>query len=154
MYFDRFDICEAYSALECDYNVSGLLQERPSCQRRCESVGVQLDRIGFRPRPSLHGLESLTDNARDIYLAAVERLGLPLPIEADDSDDAVVGLDVDDYTTEDFVTFHQSGRLALTVPEADDWRPHVRAHMERAKFWPNVWRVSDHGNAELVSLDD
>lgn len=73
MYFDRFDICEAYFALEYDYNVSGMLQERG----RNYSVGVQLDRMKFRPRPSLHTRETLSENGMAIYDAAVERLGLP-----------------------------------------------------------------------------
>lgn len=78
MYFDRFDIAEAYYQLEADYNVGGWLRERPSCQRRRESVGVQLSRMRFRPRPSL-SFDTLTENGREIYLAAVERLGLPSP---------------------------------------------------------------------------
>lgn len=77
-YFDRFDICEAYAALEYDYNVGGMLQERPTCQRRRRSVGVQLARMKFRASP-LHGSRDRlpTENAKEIYDEAVERLGLP-----------------------------------------------------------------------------
>lgn len=75
-YFDRFDICEACYLLESHYNIGGVLHERPSCQRRKESVGVQLRRMGFKPAPGL-SLEILTENGRDIYDAAVSRLGLP-----------------------------------------------------------------------------
>lgn len=74
--FDRFDICEAYYALEMDYNVSGALWERSHTERRGESIGVQLSRIGFRPGPLFNGYESLTDNGREIYDCAVERWGL------------------------------------------------------------------------------
>ena len=28
----------------------------------------------------------------------------------------------------------------------------VRADMDASQFWPNVWHISDHGNAELVQL--
>jgi hypothetical protein len=28
----------------------------------------------------------------------------------------------------------------------------VRADMDASQFWPNVWTISDHGNAELVQL--
>jgi hypothetical protein len=73
--FDRFDICEAYACLESDYNVGGILWERPSCRRRGESIGVQLHRMRFRARPSL-STDTLTDNGREIYDAAVIRLGL------------------------------------------------------------------------------
>lgn len=74
--FDRFDICEAYWVLEADYNVDGWLRERPSNQRRMESIGVQLHRMHFSPRLDL-GYESLTENGQAIYDNAVERLGLP-----------------------------------------------------------------------------
>lgn len=76
-YFDRFDICEAYYALENDYNVSGVLQERPSNQRRRMSVGYQLHRMGFKPSMFFNGYESLSENGKEIYDNAVERWGLP-----------------------------------------------------------------------------
>jgi hypothetical protein len=75
MFFDRFDICEAYACLEWDYNVGGVLWERPSNRRRGESIGVQLDRMRFRPGLML-STENLTENGRAIYDAAVIRLGL------------------------------------------------------------------------------
>ena len=75
--FDRTDICAAYAALEMDYNVGGVLCERPSCSRRRESVGVQLDRIGFVTGMAFSGYRSLEENGKEIYDAAVERLGLP-----------------------------------------------------------------------------
>lgn len=74
-YFDRFDICDAYARLECDYNVNGILRDRPTCRRKRESVGVQLYRMGYRPGPLT--LDNLTENAQAIYDAAVERLNLP-----------------------------------------------------------------------------
>lgn len=74
-YFDRFDICDAYARLECDYNVGGILRDRPTCRRKRESVGVQLHRMGYRPGPLT--LDNLTENARAICDAAVERLKLP-----------------------------------------------------------------------------
>lgn len=75
-YFDRYDICAAYAALEIDYQMGGLLVDRPSCRRRNkgygESVFVQLNRIGYRA--SQYGRDTLTDNARAIYDAAEARL--------------------------------------------------------------------------------
>ena len=44
---DRFAIAQAFSQLESDYNVGGILRERPSNQRRRESIGCQLARIGY-----------------------------------------------------------------------------------------------------------
>ncbi|MBT2325513.1 hypothetical protein J7E62_24575 [Variovorax paradoxus] len=42
-----FDVCEAYQLLEAYYNVDGWVRERPSNQRRMESIGCQLARIGY-----------------------------------------------------------------------------------------------------------
>lgn len=78
-YFDRFDICEAYATLESDYNVGGQLQERPSNQRRRESTGVQLHRMGYKPSPMARGFESMSENAQEIYMDLVTRYGLPAP---------------------------------------------------------------------------
>ena len=80
--WDRFDICEAYLVLEWDWHAGGWLQERPSNVRRAqrrgyvgESTDVQLTRIGFKPRPDL-SYETLSENGRAIYDAAVIRWGL------------------------------------------------------------------------------
>lgn len=75
--FNRFDIAEAYACLESDYNVGGMLEERPSNMRRREPCGVQLHRMRFRARPDLER-DTLTANGRAIYDAAVRRLGLPV----------------------------------------------------------------------------
>jgi hypothetical protein len=73
--WDRSDICEAYAVLEWDHNFGGILQQRPTCARRNQSVGVQLKRMRFRARPSLCH-DTLTDNGRAIYKAAARRMGL------------------------------------------------------------------------------
>jgi hypothetical protein len=89
-YFDRFDICGAYLALENDWNVGGWLRERPSNQRRRESIGVQLGRLQFNPAlDSCCAFEYLeNDNQREIYCAAVSRFGLRL--SADDESHAAI----------------------------------------------------------------
>ena len=69
MRFDRFDICEAYLALEWDYNTGGWLHERPSNARRLEATSVQLARIRFKSGASFNGYDSLTENGRAIYHA-------------------------------------------------------------------------------------
>lgn len=76
--FNRHDICGAYLALENDYNMNGVLRERRTCQRRRESVGVQLHRMKFVPGPGFDGFKSLSFNGKDIYANAVDRLKLPL----------------------------------------------------------------------------
>jgi len=68
-YFDRFDICEAYLALEQDYNVSGWLFERPSNRRRREATHVQLARMNFRVGCGWGGFRSLSENGKAIYRA-------------------------------------------------------------------------------------
>jgi len=84
-YFERFDICEAYKALEDDYNVSGILQERPSNQRRCMSTDFQLYRMEFKASPMFNGFDSLSENGKDIYMDLVTRYKLPTP-EGDEFD--------------------------------------------------------------------
>lgn len=56
-----------------------------------------------------------------------------------------------DITTEDQNTFYQDGRLILQVDGNDDWRPKLREYMDSQNFWPNVWQISDHGNAHLLT---
>lgn len=82
----RFSICQAYAQLEADYNVGGWLRERPSNQRRLESIGVQLSRIGYsnpyywvdiEAAPS-DGDDGDDDEVREIYMCAVLRLNLPI----------------------------------------------------------------------------
>lgn len=61
--------------------------------------------------------------------------------------------DEDDLVTDDHVHFYANGKLELTVPadattrqmweEIDQW-------MGREQFFPNVWFISDHGNAHLM----
>jgi len=36
----------------------------------------------------------------------------------------------------------------------DDHKAALRAYMERTQFWPNVWFISDHGNAHLITLTE
>lgn len=81
---DRYNICLAYRQLECDYNVNGWLRERPSNQRRKESIDVQLDRIGFRTNEYVDiclidsGDDYDCDEVRCIYMKAVLRWDLPI----------------------------------------------------------------------------
>lgn len=82
----RSNICQAYAQLEADYNVGGWLRERPSNQRRKESIGVQLARMGFSNPYGWVDIEAVPDenadsgaeDVREIYMCAVLRLGLPI----------------------------------------------------------------------------
>jgi hypothetical protein len=89
-YFDRFDICGAYLALENDWNVGGWLHERPSNARRRESTGVQLSRMRYRPaRDACCSFDYLeNDNQRAIYCNAARAFGLQ--VSADDETHAPI----------------------------------------------------------------
>ena len=69
--------------LEADYNVGGWLRERPSNQRRKEAISVQLHRIQFRSSASL-SWDTMTENAKEIYLLRV--LAWKLPIDEEQHD--------------------------------------------------------------------
>lgn len=78
--YDRFDVVEAHAVLEWDYNVGGWLQERPSNSRQMRATAVQLHRMGFRARLDLC-FDTLSDDAKTIYLANVLRYKLPFDDE-------------------------------------------------------------------------
>lgn len=87
--FNRFDICEAYMVVEHYYHRDGWLQQRPSNQRRGESVSIQLERLGFKPGMGQGSYGALTDNGKEIFLGVVERLKLPAWTEADEAAELV-----------------------------------------------------------------
>lgn len=83
---DRFAICQAFSQLEADYNVGGWLRERPSNQRRMESIGVQLHRMGYanpygwvdiEDEPD-EGDDDFDEEVRQVYVDHVLKWGLPM----------------------------------------------------------------------------
>lgn len=92
MTFNRFNICQAFQQLEADYNVGGWVRERPSNQRRMESIGCQLERIGYRnlyewvdivPECGYadRDCDGDQDEIREIYLSHVLAWGLPVDAE-------------------------------------------------------------------------
>lgn len=91
--FNRFAICQAYMQLESDYNVDGILRERPSNQRRNESIGVQLQRIGYSSTYQWVDItaesndcdDSDDETVREIYMCAVLRWNLPMDQELKDA---------------------------------------------------------------------
>lgn len=65
------------------------------------------------------------------------------------------GPEEDDITTTNHREFYQSGKLLLRLNEAeaaDDRMIWFRLDqaMRESNFFPNVWFVSDHGNAHLM----
>ena len=67
LYFDRFDVCEAYYAYAVDYH-SGQWS-------RAYAIFGRLDNIHFKPSCSIceKGYEALTENGKEIYDGLVTR---------------------------------------------------------------------------------
>ena len=75
MYFDKFDICEAYYIYLDNWNVGGTTNRWYTTSRRnrqAQSISAQLHRMQFKPSPFLSE-ETLTDNGRAIYNDLVNR---------------------------------------------------------------------------------
>ncbi|VTU31974.1 hypothetical protein H4CHR_02916 [Variovorax sp. PBS-H4] len=94
-----FDVCEAYRLLEANYNVGGWLRERPSNQRRRESIGCQLARLNYSSGSRIVELwasaedvaeelkfASDDEGVRYVYFKKVLEWGLPI----DEDDRAVI----------------------------------------------------------------
>jgi len=88
--------------------------------------------------------------------------------------------DEDSITTEDHERFYQYGKLVLErehdrkhnpdptdtwylssptgrrslLGEYDTCEQALRAYMDRVQFWPDVFWVSDHGNAHRINLSE
>lgn len=83
---DRFAICQAFEQLESDFNVGGWVRERPSNQRRRESIGCQLARIKYHnphgwvdiEAEPQEGDDPMDEEVREIYLRHALIWGLPL----------------------------------------------------------------------------
>lgn len=59
-----------------------------------------------------------------------------------------------DYTTGDHSKFYQYHKLVVTVDidaTTDEMWGELDDHMDANQYWPNVWFISDHGNAHLMS---
>ena len=62
------------------------------------------------------------------------------------------GPEEEDITTEDYERFYYLGRLIVDIDEGEDWRAAVGAWCKANGYFPNVWCISDHGNAHLISV--
>jgi hypothetical protein len=54
--------------------------------------------------------------------------------------------------TYDHCEFYQYGKVVLSLTPEDDHVAALRAFMDRERFWPSVYLISDHGNAILIEL--
>lgn len=77
---------------------------------------------------------------------------LPAPAEIEEEEEEDFEPCEGDYSTEDHCKFYQYGKLVLDLDEDEDHKEKVKEHMEANKFWPNVWFISDHGNAHIMEL--
>lgn len=86
---NRFAICQAFKQLESDYNIGGIILERPSSQRRRESISWQLHRMGYSSPYWWVDIEAAStehddpddDEVRDIYMRHVLAWRLPVSDE-------------------------------------------------------------------------
>lgn len=69
IYFDSFDICEAYWLYYCLWHRGGLTRR---CYWQGRGIATQLSRMHFHPAPSLD-LDSLSENGRAIYDSLVAK---------------------------------------------------------------------------------
>ena len=83
-----FAVCQAHQQLEADYNVEGILRERPSNRRRNESAGTQLARMDYHSSFWWVDIENPQDDedpdneaVRDIYILNVLNWKLPISFE-------------------------------------------------------------------------
>lgn len=75
--------------------------------------------------------------------------------EEEDQDDEPHEPEEGDITTEDHARFYQYGKLWLEIDKdeaSNEMRAAIRAKMDQDQFWPNVWFISDHGNAHPMSV--
>lgn len=83
-----FAVCQAHQQLEADYNVGGILRERPSNHRRNESTGTQLARMDYHSSFWRVDIENPDEDedpdneaVRDIYILNVLNWKLPISFE-------------------------------------------------------------------------
>ena len=67
-------------------------------------------------------------------------------------------LEVGDLITEDWQTFREVGGSrwpVLRFSEELEWSELcklIQLYFDEQQFWPNVWWISDHGNAHLLNI--
>lgn len=112
------------------------------CDEAAENYGGQLTEI---TQMISAGQESEKREVFDEVVQALREHADGLEDKADEPEE-------DDITTDDHRQFYQYGLLVLTVFDADDMYGALQEFMQQENFWPNVWFISDHGNAHLMEI--
>lgn len=62
----------------------------------------------------------------------------------------------DDWVTTDHLVYreHETGRVVVSVEHPDDAPAALIREMKRTNFFPNLWFISDHGNVNVIVLED
>ena len=158
-YFDRFDICEAYRQIEIDYNVSGMLQERKSNQRRKESTDVQLHRMGYKG--IAQGYYGMSENARAIYDELEIRYGFVQETDDDnddnDDDDTYNGWtnwatwNTNLWLTNDYDLY----QLVMSIDSAADLEGYIFRHTRPNGVLSGLYTdLSDDGSKHIADVLD
>lgn len=73
--------------------------------------------------------------------------------EDEDEEEEFLEPEEGDLTSSNGTDWYQYGKKVLTIGIDDDRDAELLAFMDKEKFWPNCWSISDHGNAHLISFD-
>jgi hypothetical protein len=60
---------------------------------------------------------------------------------------------ISDSHGETIITKCEDYHYRKVIKEYSEAYDIIKNEMEREKYWPNVWTLSDHGNHNLISLD-
>ncbi len=142
---DMPQFCAAGEECLCTAFGVGQFLENTLTDHGCETLREAIDRA------------YTNDKVTDLIELFEEFYELPWPGKAEGREPSE-----EDWVTEDYVTFRAwQGLEKISLrPEpgtkatpADDWAVQLKAEMDRQKFWPDVWWLSDHGNAHRIDLE-
>lgn len=86
------------------------------------------------------------------YTVYSVKTGEVIPGERDKREDSEP--QEDDLTTTDHLIFFQYDKVVLVIDEGADMAAELKRWMEDEGFFPNVWLISDHGNAHRIDLSE
>jgi hypothetical protein len=107
----------------------------------------------------------LCEEIREEGCRLLHEAGWTTPFEDAEAESEPTEPEEEDLITYDFRTFYVAGHHSVfdvklernckvKVGPDEDWKPAVKAYMDKHQFWTNVWWISDHGNANLLSLQE
>ena len=113
------------------------------------------DAEGFRLlRAAVVPESGLMHRAHWTKLNGADMKGSDEDFDEPDDDELFNEPDEGDWTTEDHRRFYADRELVLDLPadtgECEMWAA-IAARMKKDNLWPNVWWISDHGNAHLMA---